>query len=176
MSRRIPKPVEEAAQAGPAPAIDLSLVAETVAGHDASSQLITIMQQLQAAYGYLPEVVVDELARSSGVPASRIYGIITFYAQFTTVPSGRYKVSICQGTACHVAGAPLITDALEDEMGIECGCTSEDGLFSLDGVNCVGACALAPVVRVGDDETHGRMTPDAARDLVKELRSREAES
>jgi len=177
MSRRISKLVEEPApQACPVPEIDLSLVAKTVAEHDPSSQLITIMQKLQGAYGYLPETVVDELSRQSGVAASRIYGIITFYAQFTTEPSGRYKISVCQGTACHVAGAPLIIDAFEDAIGVKCGCTSEDGLFSLEGVNCVGACALAPVVRVGEDETHGRMTPDAARDLVAELRTREVEA
>jgi NADH:ubiquinone oxidoreductase subunit E len=175
MSRRVTRQETEQVQACPVPEIDLSRVAEVLEEVDPRAGLITVLQKLQAIYGYLPEVVVDEVSRRSGVAASRIYGIITFYAQFTTEPSGRYKISVCQGTACHVAGAPLIIDAFEEATGVTCGCTSEDGLFTLEGVNCVGACALAPVVRVGEDETHGRMTPDAARDLVADLRTREVE-
>ena len=81
-------------------------------------------------------------------------------------------VTVCHGTACHVAGAPLITEAFADVLDVEVGKTTPDRLFTLQTVSCVGACALAPVVRIGDDETHGRMTPDKARALVTELRHR----
>lgn len=175
MPRRVNKQEPAEVQACPVPELDLGRVAEVCEEVDPRIGLIAVLQKLQAIYGYLPEVVVDELARQSGVAASRIYGIITFYAQFSTEPSGRYRVSVCQGTACHVAGSPLIIDAFEGSIGVKCGCTSEDGLFTLESVNCVGACALAPVVRVGEDETHGRMTSDAARSLVADLRVREVE-
>jgi NADH-quinone oxidoreductase subunit E len=85
---------------------------------------------------------------------------------------GRFVITVCHGTACHVAGAPLITEAFSGELGIEVGKTTSDRLFTLQTVSCVGACALAPVVRVGDDETHGRMTPDRARALVNDLKHR----
>lgn len=173
MSRRVVKEAVEPVQACPVPEVDLAHVAEVLDRTGPRTSIITVLQDLQAIYGYLPEEVVDEVARRSGVSTAQMYGIITFYAQFTTERSGRYKVSVCEGTACHVAGAPLIIDALEDSMGIRCGCTSEDGEFTLEAVHCVGACAMAPVVRVNNEETHGRLRPDEARDLVDDLRARE---
>ncbi len=108
----------------------------------------------------------------TGISLSQLYGVASFYNQFRLV-AGRasFIVTVCHGTACHVAGAPLITDAFSEELGIEVGKTTKDRLFTLQTVSCVGACALAPVVRVGDDETHGRMTPDKARELVNDLRA-----
>jgi len=156
----------------PVPGLDLSEVGRIVDEINPNGNLIAVLQHVQAHYGYLPEPVVDEIARLSGVPASRIYGIVTFYAQFSTQPSGRHKVFVCHGTACHVAGAPLVLEAFSQELEIPVGETTTDGLFTLQTVNCVGACALAPVVRVGDDETHGRMTPDRARALVNDLKHR----
>ncbi len=97
----------------------------------------------------------------------------SFYAQFRLEPVGKYVISVCVGTACHVAGAPLVAEAFGQELEIAIGTTTPDMLFTLQTVNCVGACALAPAVRIGDEETHGRMTPASARKLVKTLRRRE---
>ena len=132
--------------------------------------LIAVLQRLQQEFGYLPEPVIDELARLSGVPASRIYGVVTFYAQFSTTPSGRPRVCVCHGTACHVAGAARITEALEHELRVEDGGTTDDMEFTLDSVACMGACSQAPVMRI-DDETYGNLTADQTRAIVRQLMS-----
>ena len=142
--------------------LDLSEVGRIVDEIDPNGNLIAVLQHVQAHYGYLPEPVVDEIARLSGVPAARIYGIVTFYAQFSTQPSGRHKVFVCHGTACHVAGAPRITEAIEQELGVADGATTPDMSFTLDSVACMGACSQAPVMRI-DAETFGNLTPDSTR-------------
>ena len=144
------------------PGLDLSEVGRIVDEIDPNGNLIAVLQHVQAHYGYLPEPVVDEIARLSGVPAARIYGIVTFYAQFSTQPSGRHKVFVCHGTACHVAGAPRITEAIEQELGVADGATTPDMSFTLDSVACMGACSQAPVMRI-DAETFGNLTPDSTR-------------
>jgi NADH-quinone oxidoreductase subunit E len=154
--------------AAPDPSLDLAAVSEVVAEYDPASNLITVLQKLQGHYGYLPEPVVDELARLSGVPAARIYGIITFYAQFTTVPTGRHKLFVCHGTACHVAGATRITEALEQELEVGDGETRADREFTLDSVACMGACSQAPVMRI-DDETFGNLSADETRKVARKL-------
>jgi len=135
--------------------------------------LIAMLQQTQDVYGYLPRVALQELSLQRGESLSRLYGVASFYNQFRMSPVGKHVITVCHGTACHVAGAPLVTDAFCEELGIEVGKTTKDELFTLQSVSCVGACALAPVVRVGDDDTHGRMTPDKARKLVADLRASE---
>ena len=116
---------------------------------------------------------LEEIAAELQVPFSRIYGVASFYSQFRLKPVGKYLIDVCMGTACHVAGAPLIVEALSQELEIPVGDTTPDMLFTLQTVNCVGACALAPVVRIGDDDTHGRVTPNGARKLVRKLRKAE---
>ena len=123
-----------------------------------------VLQHTQEIYGYLPRLALQEIAVETGVSLSQLYGVASFYDQFRLNPGGRFVVTVCHGTACHVAGAPLITEAFSEELGLEVGKTSKDRLFTLQTDSCVGACALAPVVRIGDDETHGRMTPDKARE------------
>jgi NADH-quinone oxidoreductase subunit E len=135
--------------------------------------LIAVLQNAQDAYGYLPRLVLQEISLQTGVSLAQIYGVASFYNQFRLSPVGKHLITICHGTACHVAGAPRITDAFSEELGIEVGKTTKDRLFTIQAVSCVGACSLAPVVRVGDDETHGRMTPDKARKLVADLRRQE---
>jgi NADH:ubiquinone oxidoreductase subunit E len=144
------------------PGLDLSEVGRVVEQIDPHGNLIAVLQHVQAHYGYLPEPVINEIARLSGVPASRIYGIVTFYAQFSTEPSGRHKVFVCHGTACHVAGAPRITEAIEQELGVADGGTTPDMSFTLDSVACMGACSQAPVMRI-DADTFGNLTPDSTR-------------
>ena len=124
---------------------------------------MAVLQNTQEIYGYLPRLALQEIAVETGVSLSQLYGVASFYDQFRLSPVGRFVITVCHGTACHVAGAPLITEAFSEVLGVEVGKTTKDQLFTLQTVSCVGACALAPVVRVGDDETHGRMTPDKAR-------------
>jgi NADH-quinone oxidoreductase subunit E len=162
-----PAPAEQAA-AAPEPDVDLSKVRELVGEIDPHGNLIALLQRTQDVYGYLPEPVVDEIARLSGVRASRIYGIITFYAQFTTVPTGRHKCLVCHGTACHVAGATRITEALEQELLVADGETRADLEFTLDSVACMGACSQAPVMRI-DDETYGNLSADETRKVARKL-------
>jgi NADH-quinone oxidoreductase subunit E len=162
-----PAPAEQAA-AAPDLDVDLSRVHELVEEIDPRGNLIALLQRTQDVYGYLPEPVVVEIARLSGIPASRIYGIVTFYAQFTTVPTGRHKCLVCHGTACHVAGATRITEALEQELLVADGETRADLEFTLDSVACMGACSQAPVMRV-DDETYGNLSADETRKVARKL-------
>jgi len=152
--------------------LDLTQVAVIVDEGDAHGSLIALLQRTQNKFGYVPESAVDEIARLTAVPASRIYGIITFYAQFSTVPSGRHKIFVCHGTACHVAGATRITEALEQELDVADGKSTADMEFNLGSVACMGACSQAPVMRI-DEETYGNLSADhtrkAIRELVKEL-------
>ena len=148
--------------------LDLSQVAAIVEEIDPHGNLIALLQRAQDVFGYLPEPVVDEIARVSGIRASRIYGIITFYAQFTTVPTGRHKCLVCHGTACHVAGATRITEALEQELEVADGETRADLEFTLGSVACMGACSQAPVMRI-DDETYGNLSADQTRKIARKV-------
>ena len=148
--------------------LDLAQLGAVVEEIDPHGNLIALLQRAQSIYGHLPEPVVEEIARLSGVPASRIYGIITFYAQFSTVPSGRHTICVCHGTACHVAGAPRITEAMSQELDVGDGETRADMEFSLDSVACMGACSQAPVMRI-DEETYGNLTPDGTRKIARKL-------
>ncbi|NLG64777.1 MAG: NADH-quinone oxidoreductase subunit NuoE [Actinobacteria bacterium] len=135
--------------------------------------MVEALHTTQEIFGYLPRKALENIADELTLPFSRVYGVATFYNQFRLKPVGKYIIDVCMGTACHVAGAPLIVEAFTQELGIPVGETTEDQLFTLQTVNCVGACALAPVVRVGDEETYGRLTPNNARKLVRQLRKRE---
>ena len=169
MPRRVMRPPQAPATIKAPPAdLDLSPVAAVVAEIDPKSSLITVLQRVQDAFGYLPEAVVDEIARLSGIPASRIYGIVTFYAQFSTEPSGKHKVFVCHGTACHVAGATRVTQALEQELDVADGDTTPDMSFTLGSVACMGACSQAPVMRV-DADTYGNLTAEKTRSVIREI-------
>ena len=115
-------------------------------------------------------MALEDIADEMQLPFSRVFGVASFYSQFRLQPVGKHVIDVCMGTACHVAGAPLVVEAFSQELEIPVGGTTPDGLFTLQTVNCVGACALAPVVRLGDDETFGRMGPNEARKLVRKLR------
>ncbi len=118
--------------------------------------LIPILQDAQDQYGYLPRNVIQEIASSLGLSLSNVYGVITFYTQFHLKPRGKNIVQVCTGTACHVRGAAEVLDAIEKELGITSGGTTEDLEFTLETVACIGACGLAPVIMVNGD-THGRL-------------------
>ncbi|MDD4508648.1 MAG: NAD(P)H-dependent oxidoreductase subunit E, partial [Eubacteriaceae bacterium] len=123
-----------------------------------------ILQDTQGAYGYLPlelqQVIADEL----NIPLTEVYGVATFYAQFTLKPKGEFKVGVCLGTACYVRGSQAVLDEVSKILDTKVGDTSEDGKFSLDATRCVGACGLAPVMMI-NDEVYGRLTPSEVKDI-----------
>jgi len=131
-------------------------------------ELIPILQEVQEQLGYLPSAAMSQVARFLRLPESAVFGVSTFYAQFKFFPTGRKKVRLCRGTACHVRGAPRILEEVEKQLGIKPGETTEDLEYSLETIACFGSCALAPVVVV-DDNVYGRMTPrKVARILGKD--------
>ncbi len=134
-------------------------LSETLSSYSREKRnLIPLLQEYQTKLGYLPEEVMQEIAASLGIPEVEVYGVATFYNQFRFVPLGKHHTRVCMGTACHLAGGKLVLEALERELEIKVGETSEDGEFSLERVACVGCCMLAPVMVVGD-KIYPRMTP-----------------
>lgn len=120
--------------------------------------LMPVLQEAQEIYGYLPEEVQIMIAEGMGVSVSEVYGVITFYAQFNLQPKGKYKIGVCMGTACYVKNAADVFEKLKQELGVENGGCTADGLFSLDATRCLGCCGLAPVMMINDD-VYGRLTP-----------------
>jgi NADH:ubiquinone oxidoreductase subunit E len=120
--------------------------------------LIPVLEEIQEAIGYLPKPVLERVAKGLRIPFSEVYGVVTFYSFFTMVPRGKHTVRCCLGTACYVRGGSKILDTLKDKLKIEPGETTQDRLFSLETVRCLGACGLAPVVVV-DEDTHRQMKP-----------------
>jgi NADH-quinone oxidoreductase subunit E len=121
--------------------------------------LIPILQEAQEVYGYLPAQVLKHISKGTRIPLARIYGVVTFYAQFRLTPVGRNLINVCLGTACHVRGGAKVLETLEKELKIKDGATTEDGRFSLEIVACIGACGLAPVISI-NNEVHGRLLPE----------------
>lgn len=131
-------------------------------------ELIPLLQSAQDHYGYIPRHAIKHIANVINVPESQIYGVITFYSQFRLSPMGKNVIKVCVGTACHVSGAKLIVDTLQDELGVEVGETTSDGLFSLFTVACLGCCSLSPVMMI-NDQTYGNLDPSQARKIVKKI-------
>ena len=136
-------------------------------------QLVPILQETQALYGYLPGPALEYIARRTGVSHAAVLGVATFYAQFRMTPVGKYLILLCKGTACYVSGFNPIEKTIRDYLGIENGQTTEDGLFTLETVACIGCCCLAPAMRI-NDRTYGHLTPNYAVSILKELRMKEA--
>lgn len=131
--------------------------------------LITILQHTQDIYGYLPKEAIIKISEATGIAESEIMGVSTFYTQFRFQPVGKYLIMLCQGTACHVNSSELILQTIKDELGIDDGETTDDGLFSLKCVACLGCCSLSPVMMINDN-TYGSLTPDKTKKILKELR------
>ena len=132
--------------------------------HD-KSLLMAVMQQAQDIYGYLPIEVQTMIAEGMDVPLEKVYGVATFYAQFSLSPKGEYNISVCLGTACYVKGSGDIFDKLSEKLGIGADECTEDGKFSLTACRCIGACGLAPVLTV-NEEVYGRLTVDDVDDIL----------
>ncbi|MBE7021684.1 MAG: NAD(P)H-dependent oxidoreductase subunit E [Ruminococcaceae bacterium] len=121
--------------------------------------LIPVLHEAQEIYGYLPIEVQTIIAKNLEVTMAEIYGVVTFYTQFTTQPKGQYKIGVCLGTACYVKGSGDLLDKLKEKLGIAEGECTADGKFSIDATRCIGACGLAPVITINDD-VYGKLTVD----------------
>ena len=128
-----------------------------------------VLQAAQEIFGYLPEEVQIMIAEGLDIPLSEVYGVATFYAQFTLNPKGKYQISICLGTACYVKGAGDILTAVEQKLGIKAGGITPDGKFSIDACRCIGACGLAPVLTVNED-VYGRLTADDVAGILEKYK------
>ncbi len=151
------------------------LIEQIVDRYDGDTgMLIPMMQDLQADCGYLPADKLRILAKRLDLPTSRLYAVATFYSSFRLAPSGLHEVTLCVGTACYLKGAGRISEAICEEFQVDPGGTTPDGLFSYLPVNCVGACALAPVMIV-DGKYHDGVSVESAMDIIRALRSEETD-
>ncbi|HNS18311.1 MAG TPA: NADH-quinone oxidoreductase subunit NuoE [Bacteroidales bacterium] len=153
--------------------VDLSLLDTLLLKYkDKKGNLIPLLQGAQDLYGYIPREVFEKISRVSGLKLSDLYGVATFYAQFRLHPVGKKIIKVCHGTACHVQNASTITDSIKESLGVKDGETTEDGLFTLESVACLGCCSLAPVMMVAG-EVYGKLTGKDAVRIIREIRIKE---
>ncbi|MEB3024907.1 MULTISPECIES: NAD(P)H-dependent oxidoreductase subunit E [unclassified Parvimonas] len=145
-----------------------SEIREFIKGKE-SSDLIEILHKTQDIYGYIPKEVIYIIAKGIDIPASEIYGVVTFYSRFSLVPKGKYAISVCMGTACYVKGAENLLDEFSNLLGIKVGETTDDLLFSLIETRCVGDCANAPIVTV-NDKVYTHVSKTEIRDILAEAK------
>ncbi len=138
------------------------------------AKLIPILQKVQDAYGFLPEDIMRFVANELEISPARVFGVATFFAHFAITPKGKHIVRVCNGTACHVKGSATVINMVREKLGLKAGQdTTEDGLFTLECVSCLGACGLAPVM-VMDETVHGQITAEKASQIIEEVRKQEA--
>ena len=152
----------------------MAAVDEIIAAQDEATpeRLIPLLQDIQAAEGYVSRQAMAAVAEALGTTSSRVYGVATFYNQFRFKPVGKYHIMICRGTACHVKGSAAVLKMCEEVLGIKAGDTTRDGLFSIEVVACIGACGLAPVISV-NGEFHAKVNADKLRKLVEDFKAAE---
>jgi len=136
------------------------------AGVSRQSNLISILQEVQERFGYLPAAAIGEISRRMRIPLSRVYGVVSFYAQFYTHPRGKHTIRCCRGTACHVKGAQRVVDAVKQTLGIKEGENTPDMRFYLETVACLGTCFLAPAMMI-DNQYFGKLTPQRVSSILK---------
>ncbi|NLV39873.1 MAG: NAD(P)H-dependent oxidoreductase subunit E [Candidatus Hydrogenedentes bacterium] len=150
--------------------IDEREILSIIGRHNAEcGGLIAMLEEIQAVHGYLPEEALRLVARAGGRSLADVYGVATFYRSFSLKPRGRHYICACMGTACHVRCAPMVVEELERQLGIQSGETTEDGEFTLETVNCLGACALGPIVVV-DGTYHSKVDAAGVRRILKKIR------
>ena len=132
--------------------------------------LIMILHKTQETFGYISRPVADKLSTLTGIPLAKIYGVVTFYHFFKTTKPGKYTISVCMGTACYLKGAQDLLDEVRKILGLAPNEVSDDGLFSVDAVRCIGCCGLAPVLMVGKN-THGRLTKDMLTEIIAQYKN-----
>jgi NADH-quinone oxidoreductase subunit E len=153
--------------------VDLSLLDSLISKYkDKKGNLIPLLQGTQDLYGYIPEDAFMKLSQETGHELSGMFGVATFYAQFRLAPVGKHIVKVCHGTACHVQNAKAITQTLKDVLKVDDGGTTDDKLFTLESVACLGCCSLAPVMMIGD-ETYGKLTDKSTKKVIREIRNAE---
>ncbi|HOW84249.1 MAG TPA: NADH-quinone oxidoreductase subunit NuoE [Spirochaetota bacterium] len=146
---------------------DVKKIDSIIARYEKNEEsLLAVLQDLQREFNYVPEEGIVRLSKAMDVPLSKIYAMGTFYKALSLTPRGKHVIKVCMGTACHLKGAGLMVEAIERDLEIKCGETTKDMKFTLETVNCVGACAMAPVVVVGDDY-HGHISPSKVTDTIK---------
>ncbi len=133
------------------------------------SSLIPLLQECQNRFGYLPKMVMEDIANFLNMPSSKVYGVATFYAQFRLEPLGEHTIKVCHGTACHVKGADRVNDSIESVLNIKSGETTDDGLFTFERVACLGCCSLAPVMMV-DDTVYGDLDREKVKKVINRFR------
>jgi NADP-reducing hydrogenase subunit HndA len=138
---------------------------------DTKGALIPVLHEAQEIYGYLPEEVQLMVSEGLGISLAEIYGVVTFYTQFSLKQKGKFKIQVCMGTACYVKGSNLILDKMKEKLGIHVGDCTEDGKFSLDATRCIGACGLAPVIMINDD-VYGRLTADEVEGILEKYKDK----
>ena len=138
-----------------------------------NTPLMMILSDIQKEYGYIPLEVQEIVSEKTGIPVAEIYGVVTFYSFFSLKPKGKYVIGCCLGTACYVKGAQQVIDKFSELIGIKPGETSEDGLFTLDALRCIGACGIAPAVTI-NGKVYPKLTVDAVVKIVEEYRAKEA--
>jgi len=150
--------------------MDLTRVNEIIDKYQAEkSSLIGIFQDIQAEYRYLPKEAISRVVERLGIPLTQAYMVATFYKSFSLVPRGEHEIHVCLGTACHLRGGQRLVENFERTLGVKAGGTTQDLKFTLETVNCLGACALAPLVRV-DQKNYAKVTADKITKIVKEYR------
>ena len=150
-------------------------VTEILESHSKSGRdsLIPILQKIQDHEGFLSESSVIEVGKKLAIPASKIYGVATFYNQFRFEPKGKYHVQVCRGTACHVLGSATVLEQIEKTLKVKAGQTTRDAMFSIEVVACIGACGLAPVIAI-NGEFHAKVTEKSIGEIIESYRSKEA--
>lgn len=155
-------------------AVDLSLIDSLIFKYKGKKgNLIPILQGTQQIYGYLPKDAFIKISEECGLKLSDLYGVATFYAQFRLNPVGKHIIKVCHGTACHVQNANLLTEALQEYLEVKDGETTDDRLFTLESVACLGCCSLAPAMMIGDD-TYAKLTGKEAVNIVKNIKLKDS--
>ncbi len=137
--------------------------------------VMPILHEIQDSYGYVPPGAIERIAENTGIPASELFGVATFYARFRLQPLGKNQINVCHGTACHLGGIERISQAIEQTVGAKEGETSRDRLFTVERVACFGCCSLAPCIMV-NSKVHGRLTPESTRKLLTQVKAEEAKA
>ena len=153
--------------------IDINLLDSLIEKYKGKKgSLIPLLQGTQDLYGYIPEEAFIKISEETGYKLSAMYGVATFYAQFRLFPVGKHIIKVCHGTACHVQNAKAITTAIKEALKVDDGGTTEDGLFTLEAVACLGCCSLAPVMMIGDD-TFGKLTGKSTVKVIRQIKRNE---
>jgi len=144
---------------------------EIIATHrDMQGALMPVLQKAQDVYGYLPIEVQNIIAEGLGISLEQVYQVVTFYSQFALNPTGKYRISVCMGTACYVKGSQDVLEELEKVLNVKAGGTTPDGLFTLEATRCLGCCGLAPVITINDD-VYGRLVPKDIAGIIEKYRA-----